>query len=171
MRENWYTKRLKDKRKETISATVWACTSALALILWHFAFGKSFTWTDYQLISTPLEYGFYSALVFVGPGAYLYYFTDFYIDLWHIFRDVLDMQGLHEFIKGIIWSVMILIVIAAVWIVVHIVNFIYSVLINLLVLVLYLCPPIGVGLIAGAITYLFMKKDEWFLKEKAHDKS
>lgn len=67
MRDNWYTKRQKDKRKETIAATVWACTSALALVLWHFAFGKSFTWTDYQLISTPLEYGFYSALVFIGP--------------------------------------------------------------------------------------------------------
>lgn len=63
---------------------------------------------------------------------------------------------------------MVLMVVAIVWVIVHIINFIYSVLVNLLVLLLYLCPPIGVGLIVGVITYLFMKKDKLVLEENSN---
>jgi amino acid transporter len=156
----WYKKSLEKHRRETIAGTIFAITSTLALLLWHFAFGQTFTYESIQPISTIYEYAFYSALVFVGPGAYLRYNTTLYLDLKRFFKDMLKMPGLHKGVKKVIWISMVVVVFAIVAAVVWLLNTIISLIYNALVFLLYLYPPVGVGVVAGLITYLFLKKDE-----------
>jgi hypothetical protein len=40
----WYKKALKENKKEIVSSTAFAVIFALAILLWHFVFGKSFQW-------------------------------------------------------------------------------------------------------------------------------
>jgi uncharacterized integral membrane protein len=152
----WYEKALKEKRRETISGTIFAVTSALALLVWYFAFGKAFHITDFEPLSTPFEYVFYSALVFVGPGAYLRFNTKFYLKLKRAFKH--DRQ-MHKDVKKVIWRSMMVGVLIVVIAVVYLINKIISFFYNLFGLILYLCPPLGIGLIAGAVSYVLINKD------------
>lgn len=153
---SWYKKSLEKNRRKTIAGTIFAVTSSLALLLWYFAFGKTFQITDFEPISTPLEYAFYSALVFIGPGYYLRFRTKFYLNLWKAFKH--DRQT-HKGIKKIIWLSMMAGIFAVVIAIVYVLNKIISFFYNVFAFILYLCPPLGAGLIVGALSYLLLEKD------------
>jgi len=155
----WYEKALKNNRQEIISGTIFAVTSALALLIWHYTFGATFTWDSISPISAPWEYAFYSALVYLGPGAYLFNHTSFYKDLWRTFRKNMKAYHLHKAIKKIIWysmaAIMLIIVIVAVYLLNTVISFFY----NIIRLILFLNFPLGFGLVAFLVSYLLMKKD------------
>lgn len=159
MNPNWPKEVLKKNRREIISGAIFVVTSTLAFLVWHFFVGGTFVWTNISPISTPLEYGLYSALVFGGPGAYLYYKTDFYKNLWHLRK--ID-RDLHRGVKKIFWLtmclIMLAIVIAVVWLLNQIISFFY----NIIRLILFLSPPLGIGLVVAIVSYLLLKKD-WII--------
>ena len=156
---NWPENILKEKRTEVIAGAVFAFTSALGLLLWRWAFGHTFQWTEVDPFSVPLSYQLLSALVFIGPGSYLFHFTDFYIDLWHLFREVLEAPGLHRVVKLVIWLSMMALVYFVLRIVFYILNLITTVTYNVAAFVLYIAPPVGFGLVARLLVYLLLKKD------------
>jgi hypothetical protein len=152
----WYQETLKRNGRGIISGAIFVVTAALAALVWHYAFSKSFVWTDIQPISTPIEYAFYSALVFMGPGAFLYYHTDFYKNLWSLRK--ID-RGLHKGVKRIIWLIMMTVMLAIVIAIVYLINTIISFFYNAFRFILLFSPPLGIGLITGTVTYLLFKKD------------
>ena len=152
----WYKKVLKESRKEIASTTAFAVVFALAILLWHFALGKSFHWETINPIEAPslLSRALYSALVFLTFGAFLYWIK-FYQLLYHIVSD----RQLYRGIKGLVWDSLILAMYF--WIVptvVGLLNAILSFFYNILNLILYLFPPLGVSLILFSIGYMMVKK-------------
>lgn len=152
----WYKKVLKENKKEIASSAAFAIVFALAILLWHFAFGKSFQWETISPIDAPSIFSraLYSALVFVTFGAFLYWIK-FYQLLYHLISD----RQLYRGIKGLIWGFLILAMYF--WVVptvVEILNAIISFFYNILNLILYLFPPLGISLIVFSIGYIISKK-------------
>lgn len=151
----WYKKVLKENKKEVMSSAAFAVVLALAILLWHFAFGKTFQWESISPIEAPSLFSrlLYSALVFVTFGAFLYWIR-FYQLLYHIISD----RQLYRGIKGLIWGSLILVMYF--WVVptvVEILNAIISFFYNILNLLLYLFPPLGISLIVFSIGYIIFK--------------
>jgi len=155
----WARRLFEKKWREIISGAIFVATSALAFLVWHSIFGGTFVWTDISPISTPIEYAFYSALVFIGPGYYLRFKTKFYLNLWKAFR--YDRRT-HKDVKRIIWLSMVLAVLAVVIVVVWLLNQTISFFYNIIRLILFLSPPLGIGLIVTIVSYLILKKD-WII--------
>jgi len=147
----WHKKAILKELKEAVSSGAFYIAFVVGLLLWHFGFGKSFEWVEIEPISTPFWYTFYSALVFVGPGAYLFYFTDFYKDLKSFFVRTLGAPNLHKGIKGVVWLSMAVVIFLVVKTVVEWLNTILSFFYNVLGLILYFCPPLGFALIVYAV--------------------
>lgn len=153
---SWYKKVLKENKKEIASSAAFAVVFALAVLLWHFTLGKSFQWQTISPIEAPSLFirAFYSALVFVTFGAFLYWIR-FYQFLYHLISD----RQLYRGIKGLIWGSLILFMYF--WVVptvVEILNAIISFFYNVLNLILYLFPPLGVSLILFSAGYIIFKK-------------
>ena len=152
----WYKKVLKENKKEIASTTAFAVVFALAILLWYFALGKSFQWETISPVEEPSLFNrvLYSALVFITLGAFLYW-VKFYQLLYHIISD----RQLYRGIKGLIWGFLILVMYF--WVVpavVEILNAIISFFYNILNLILYLFPPLGVSLIVSSVGYIIFKK-------------
>ena len=153
---SWYRKVLKENKKEIASSAAFAVVFALAILLWHFALGKSFQWETISPIEAPslLSRALYSALVFITFGAFLYW-VKFYQVLYHIVSD----RQLYRGIKGLIWGSLILVMYF--WVVptvVELLNAIISFFYNIFNLTLYLFPPLGVSLIMFSICYVLFNK-------------
>lgn len=153
---SWYKKVLKENKREVASSAAFAVVFALAILLWHFMLGKSFQWETISPIEAPSIFSraLYGALVFVTFGAFLYW-VRFYQFLYQLISD----RQLYRGIKGLIWGSLILVMYF--WVVptvVEILNAIISFLYNILNLILYLFPPLGVSLIVSSIGYIIFKK-------------
>lgn len=160
----WYKKVLKENKKEVVSSAAFAVVFALATLLWHFALGKSFQWETISPIEAPSLFirALYSALVFVTFGAFLYWIR-FYQFLYHLISD----RQLYRGIKGLIWGSLILFMYF--WVVpavVDVLNVIISFFYNILNLILYLFPPLGVSLILFSAGYIIFKK--YYAIQKSH---
>ncbi len=156
----WYRKVIKENGKGIASSAAFAVIFALAILLWHFAFGKSFQWEAISPIEEPSIFNrvLYSALVFVTFGAFLYWIR-FYQFLHHIVVRGLRDRQLYNGIKGLIWGSLILVMYF--WVipkVVELLNAIISFFYNILNLALYLFPPLGVSLIVFSISYIIFKR-------------
>jgi len=156
----WYKKVLKENKKEIVSSTAFAVVFALAILLWLFVFGKSFQWEAISPISAPTFFNrlFYSALVFLTFGAFLYW-VRFYQFLYQFIVKGLGDRQLYRGIKGIIWGSLILAMYF--WVVpkvVELLNSVISFFYNILNLILYLFPPLGISLIIFSIGYIIYKK-------------
>jgi len=158
---NWHKKILAKHKAKIISLAAGIVALISAFSLWRFALGKTFEWINIAPLHTPFSYAFYSTLVFVGPGAYLYYFTDFYKDLWYFFRHTLSSPGLHKNVKWAIWVSMVAAMFFVVKAVFDLINTIVSFLYNIFFLILYLSPSIGVAIIVFAVSYLLTKEDRF----------
>lgn len=164
----WYKKVLKENKKEIVSSAIFAVVFALAVLLWHFAIGKSFQWESISPIEEPSIFNrvLYGALVFVTLGAFLYWIR-FYQFLYHITVRGLRDRQLYRGIKGLLWGLLILIMYF--WVVQKVVeslNAIISFFYNLLNLALYLFPPLGVSLIIFSIGYIIFRK--FYAVPKSH---
>lgn len=156
----WYNKVLKENKKEIIASTTFAVVFAFAILLWHFNLGKSFHWETISPISEPSLFNrvLYSALVFVTFGAFLYW-VKFYQFLYHIIVKGLGDRQLYRSIKGLIWGSLVLVMYF--WVVpkvVAVLNIIISFFYNILNLILYLFPPLGISLIVFSIFYILFNK-------------
>ncbi len=151
----WYKQTLKKYGKEIISGAFFSVLFSLALLIWIFAFNKTFTWTNIEPIEQPSIFVriFYSALTFITLGAFLY-MIGFYKILYQFIGD----WGLFKEAKRIIWLLLMgFMFFIVVPVVVDLLNGIISILYNLLGLIVFSFPPIGISLIIF-IFYFYAKK-------------
>jgi hypothetical protein len=157
---SWYKKVLVKEKNKIVSSAILGVVFALAILLWHFALGKNFQWETITPVPEPDFFvrSLYSALVFVTLGAFLYWIR-FYQFLYHVTVGALGDWQLFRAIKGIIWGALILIMYF--WIVpwvVKMLNVIVSFFFNIINLILYLFPPLGVSLIIVGVGYIILKR-------------
>lgn len=162
----WYKHTLTKYGKEIAYSAVLIILFSIALLIWHFGLGRSFAWTKIEPISAPglLERGFYSAITFVTIGAFLYWIR-FYQFLHGIIVGIFGNWSLYKDIKGFIWGGLILV--SYFWVVpkiVDILNGIISFFYNILGLVLYSLPALGIALIISIPSYVFLRKRNATLK-------
>jgi hypothetical protein len=159
-RDAWYTKVLTKKKSEILASAAFAAVFALAILLWHFALGKSFEWNSISPVSAPglLPRLFYSALVYVTLGA-LVFATGFYKFLYSLYRGTQGGWRKYKEAKRTIWGLfMLLMYFVIVPFVVKILNAVISFFYNIFNLLLYLVPPLGISAIVFIIGYFFYKK-------------
>ncbi|MGH7203953.1 MAG: hypothetical protein ACREHC_05915 [Candidatus Levyibacteriota bacterium] len=156
----WYKKVLIKHTKEIISSALISIIISLALLYWYFVLGNRFEWKTIEPISAPDYYAriFYSALVYITFGAILYKL--FIYKLLHFVTvRVLRDWKLYKDIKRFIWGVLLLI--SYFWFVPKVVDFLnltISFFYNILGLILYLIPPLGISLIIFAVFFILVKK-------------
>lgn len=155
----WHKKVLTKYRREIIAGAVFSITFSLALLIWQFAMGKTFVWQTISPFSAPpLVYELYSALVFVTFGAFLYWIK-FYRFLHFIFVKILGDWDLYKLAKAIIWLVLIGLMFWLIREIVNLLNATVSFFYNVINFLLYLSPPLGMGLIVAIVAYLLLNKD------------
>lgn len=140
----WYETILKENKKEAISSAIFSIAVSCIFSLWYFWNKEAFHWKDLDPFSSPLSYAFYSALVFVGPGSYLYHKTKVYIHLWKIRK--FDYH-LHKDVKRVFWWTMVAGMAVVVYLIVTALNLLVSLVYNLTFVTLHLLPL--VGMLAG----------------------
>lgn len=161
----WYNKILVENKKEIVNSAVISIVITFAFSLWYFITGKGFEWQSISPIEVPiLPLIFWSALVFVTSGAFLFR-KKFYLFLHFIFVRVLGDRESYRGAKKIIWIFLIAITIYAVMKLVDILNAGISLFYNLGILALYLSPPLGVFLFAFA-AIIFLKRLIYRYNEK-----
>lgn len=157
---SWYKKVLTKSKEDIITKTMFIIVFALVTLLWHFVLGKNFEWQEISPIPEPsifIRY-FYSALVFVIPGRFLYR-TKFYKSLHFLTVRILGDWKLYKDTKKFIWISLILIMyFSVVPKIIYFLNTIISIIYNLLGFVLYLSPPLGISLIIFIVVHILIKK-------------
>lgn len=158
-RETWYKRILTEKKKEIISSAVFAVLFALSITLWHYFTGKVFEWQSISPIDEPdlLPRLFYSALVYITLGAFLYA-MGFYRFLYSLYRGTRGGYRAYKEMKGAIWVVLILgMYFVIIPVAIDILNAFISFGYNVLNLILYLFPPLGMSVIFFGIYYAIVK--------------
>jgi len=159
---NWHEKILKKHRKEIVLSAVFALVLALTIALWHYFTGKSFEWQDINPIDEPglVPRLFYSALVYVTLGWFLFHKLKFWKFLYAPYRgggrrDYREYQKL----KAGVWGLLILLMyFVIVPFVVDLLNAVISFFFNLYVLLLYLLPSLAITLLIGSAGLFIYKK-------------
>ena len=156
----WYVHTLTKYRKEVTSSAIISLLFSITLLLWHFGLGKSFVWTKIEPISAPglFERYFYSAFVFVTLGASLY-FIRFYQFLHGVIVGIFGDWRLYKDIKGFIWGGLILV--SYFWVIPRIVDFLNAIIsffYNVLGLILYSLPSLGITLVLSIPFLVFIRK-------------
>jgi hypothetical protein len=142
----WHKRILKEKKKELVSSAILAVVFALATLLWHYFTGKGFAWESISPIEEPglLPRIFYSALVYATLGAAIYA-TGFYKFLYSLYRGTRGGWKAYKKTKERIWVVLILIMFFVIIpTVVYILNAVISFFYNVLNLILFIFPPLGI---------------------------
>lgn len=153
----WYSKVLAKNKKEIVRSAVISIVITFGFSIWYFIASKGFEWQSISPIEVPiLPLIFWSALVFVTSGAFLFR-KQFYLFLHFIFVRALGNRELHKGVKKIIWIFLIIVTIYAVTKLVDLLNAGISFFYNMAILVLYLSPPLGVFLFVFAVI-IFLKR-------------
>jgi hypothetical protein len=152
---NWYKKTLKKYSKEIIEGALFSIVCSLAFLLWIYGMGKTFTWTEISPVDSPSIFVriFYSALTFVTLGAFLYKIK-FYQGLYRILGNWRSFKEAKAIIWVLLMGTMFFVIVP---LVVDIINEILSIGYNLISLILYAVPPVGVSLILFAFYFYFKK--------------
>ncbi len=158
----WYERTLKKNKKEIILSAVFVFALALITTFWHYFTGKTFEWQSITPIEEPdlLPRLFYSALVYVTLGWFLFHKLKFWKFLYEPYRG----GGRHAYreyekLKAGIWGLLILLMyFVIVPFVVDILNTIISFFFNLYVLLLYLAPPLAISLVVCGLGLFIYKK-------------
>lgn len=156
----WYKHTLAKYRKEIISSAILSILFSFTLLFWHYGLEKSFVWTKIEPISAPdlFERYFYSAFVFVTLGAFLY-FIRFYQFLHGVIVGIFGDWRLYKDIKGFIWGGLILV--SYFWVIPRVVDFLNAIIsffYNILGLILYSIPVLGVTLVLGIPAVVYIRK-------------
>lgn len=163
----WYEKTITENKAKIVSLGIFAIISSLVILLWRFGVGKTFQWETISPISQPEIFNrlFYSALVFITIGAFLYWLR-FYQLLYRLIVKALGDWQLYNSIKKILWgSLMLLMYFWIVPKVVDLLNSIISFLYNILNLILYLFPPMGASLIIFSVGYYVIVKSKYAVRK------
>lgn len=152
----WYKKTLKKYGKEILTGAVFSIVCTLAFLLWIYGMGKTFTWTDISPIDPPSIFVriFYSALTFVTLGAFLYKIK-FYQGLYRILGDWRSFREAKAIIWVLLMGTMFFVIVP---LVVDILNGILSIGYNLVALLVYVFPPVGISVILFTLYFYFKKK-------------
>lgn len=156
----WYKKVLLENKKTIISSAIFPLIFALVLLVWYFKLGNGFEWRKIEPISAPnlLEgRSFYSALVFRSLGAFLFG-LGFYKLLHFLCVIVLSSWRLYKGIKKILWLFLTLIMWDIFPKIIGVLNNILSFIYNILGIILYLLPPLGISLIVSIVIFLLFTK-------------
>jgi len=156
----WYKHTLTKYRKEIISTAIISVLFSIALLFWHYGLGKSFVWTKIEPISAPglLERGFYSAITYLTIGSFLYWIR-FYQFLHGIVVGIFNDWRLYKDIKGFIWGGLILV--SYFWVIPRIVDFLNAIIsffYNILGLILYSLPALGIALVLSIPAVVYIRK-------------
>jgi hypothetical protein len=156
---SWHKKVLVKHAKEIFSSGVFYILLILVFLLWRFAFGYQFEWQNIEPFSPPSIFIriFYSAFTFVTLG-FLLYVLRFYKALHDILVRGMNLWGLYNSIKAIVWAVLMYLSYQYIvpWLF-SILNASVSILYNIASFVLYIFPPLGIAIII-AISYTFFRK-------------
>lgn len=152
----WHQKELRKQAKEILTSGIFYLIVILSLSLWYFGIGKEFMWIPIEALDAPSIFSrlFYSALTFVTLGRILYkikFYKFLYIVLgdWRSFKKA----------KALVWA--ILLYFMFLWVVpkfFDLLNAIISFGYNILNLILFLFPPVGVSIIVFIIGMHIHKK-------------
>lgn len=158
----WYERILKKNKKEIILSAVFVFALALITTLWHYFTGKSFEWQNISPIEEPalLPRLFYSALVYVTLGWFLFHKLKFWKFLYEPYRGG-GRRAYREYekLKAAIWGLLILLMyFVIVPFVVGILNTIISFFFNLYILLLYLAAPLAISLTVCGLGLFVYKK-------------
>lgn len=124
--------------------------------------GKTFAWTDISPIDPPSIFVriFYSALTFVTLGAFLYKIK-FYQGLYRVLGDWRSFKEAKAIIWVLLMGTMFFVIVP---LVVDILNGILSIGYNLIALVLYAFPPVGVSVILLHFTFTSKRSSDRYLR-------
>lgn len=140
---NWIRKTLKKHLKSSLVLVLLPVSFTIILIIANQFFWWNFDWKDVDYVEqpAPLVRLFYSALVYISLGAFLYY-IQFYRLLYFIFW----YTKTYKDIKGAIWWSLILLMyfIIVPWIV-HALNWIISLFFNTYNFFLQSLPLLGIA--------------------------
>ncbi len=141
----WHKKILIQNKKEITHSAIVSIAITFAFSIWYFLKGSTFEWRPINPISQPslLVREFYSALVFVTIGAFLYYVVKLWKILYFVIVEIMGSRELYKFVKSLIWIFLILTMYF--YIVPRVVDFLngtISVVYNISILLLYLFPPV-----------------------------
>lgn len=131
----------------------------LVFLLWRFALGYQFEWQNIKPFSPPSIFirSFYSAFTFVTLGLLLYVLR-FYRALHDILVKGMGLWGLYNFIKAVVWAFLMFIsyqyIVPALF---GLLNTSISILYNIVGVILYTLPPLGITLIIVIGFMLFRK--------------
>ncbi len=156
---DWYKKILLKNTREIVSSATTYVILVLVFLLWHFALGVKFEWQSISPLSEPSIFvrSFYSAFVFCTLGLFLYVIR-FYKVLHDILVKALGLWGLYNFVKAIVWTLLMYVsyqyIVPKVF---GLLNTSASFLYNIVGIVLYALPPLGITLIITIGFMLFRK--------------
>lgn len=155
----WYKDTLQKHKKEILSGSIFTVICAIVFLLWIFAIGRTFSWTDISPIEQPSVFVrlFYSALTFITLGAFLYR-VGFYKALYQILGDWRSFKEAKAIIWVLLTGIMFFVIVP---LVVDLLNGIISIVYNLFALALYAFPPVGISLILFTL-YFYLKKQIQF---------
>lgn len=159
---SWYKDTLKKYSKEIKQSAIASFVLSLLFLLYTHSSGSTFTWQEINPIEQPNIFVriFYSALVFAGPGWFLYHKLKFWKFLYAPYRGG-GRGAYREYkkLKNAVWGLLILLMFfVVVPFIVNVLNAIISFFYNIFNLILYLSPILGIFLILVVIgTYLLKK--------------
>lgn len=162
MRMPWPKKVLIKKIGEILKDGVTYVLIVLAFLLWRFAFGNKFKWVEISPLAPPSIFirSFYSAFTFLTLGALLYV-AKFYKVLHDILVKGFGLWGLYNAVKAVVWLILMFIsyeyVVPAIF---AVFNTSATILYNVMAIVLYVAPPLGIAIILiaayGLIKYKWL---------------
>jgi hypothetical protein len=158
MNEPWYKKVIAEYRKEVVNAAIMAFVATFVFSLLYFILGKNFEWRTVNLSEPTLTLRLLSGLVFSSLGRVLYKLKFYYV-LKVILVYVLRARDLYYALKKIIWYFLMFVMgyYIVPW-VMNAINFILTILLNVVMFVAYIAPLIGVFVVVFIPVCYFLKK-------------
>lgn len=162
MKINRHKEALLKQAKEIVGSASTYLILALVFLLWRFALGIQFEWHQIEPFEQPsifVRY-FYSAFTFFTLG-FLLYVARFYKVLHDILVKGMGLWGLYNAIKAVVWAFLMYISYQYIvpWLF-AILNTSASVLYNVMGLVLYVFPPLGISLVIAIIYTIWKTKQK-----------
>jgi len=151
----WYEQTIKKYKKEILIGAFFSIICSLLFLVWIFVMGKTFVWTDISPIEQPSIFIriLYSALTFVTLGRILYV-LGFYKALYQFLGDWRSYKEAKSIIWILLMALMFFVIVPKV---VDLLNGVISIVYNILALILYALPPVGISIVLFLI-YFYIKK-------------
>lgn len=160
---SWHKNTLLKYKKEITQSAVLSFVLALvfAVYLWHL--GNTFVWEPVTPIEQPniFDRPFYSALVYLGPGA-LIYGSGFYKILYAPFRGTRGGYREYKKMKRDFWDLLMLVMyLYVIPFMIDVLNTIASFFYNTFKFILYLSPALGLFIFLSIFISYIYSRAKW----------